>query len=397
MGSTKHSGRVVKSRTALAALLAAVCSLLLPGASRAGDTDWIVLPHASASGRMLLHALRDNGKPVSTDIRLDKGGKIWSLRIGNNKSGFTFAGINYCGVAVLATGGDPTRDKNPRYNKRLYNGPNAVNLILRNCRTAEQAVDLLRDGAKKSLIYGSLIFFIADPNRAFIVECSHRHFAVSELTKGFCVYTNVWKLPGMDDASARSPKFHSWQFQREWTTAEMLRRARGDGKISLAESLATSRVGVLEINAPAFEKARDKWRINNTPAIRTSADGVLFEIDREFPGVLSCAYVAFGPPRHTVYLPIPIGAAEKLPAELTPNPWKAGALARNKAAKPDTPIDMRFATFEKRIFTEFEKAREEARTLLRDKKVDDAKKVLQDALQRHAAEAAAEFGKAAQE
>ena len=386
MSCTKDSGRIVKSRAALAAMLTAVCSLLLPGATRAGDTDWIVLPHASASGRMLLHALRDNGKPVSTDIRLDKGGRIRSLRIGNNKNGFTFAGINYCGVAVLATGGDPTRDKNPRYNKRLYSGSNAVNLILRNCRTAEQAVDLLRDGAKKSLIYGSLIFFIADPNRAFIVECSHRHFAVSELTKGFCAYANVWKLPGMQDASTRSPKFQSWQFQREWTVSEMLRRARSDGKISLAESLATSRVGPLEINAPAFEKARDKWRINNTPAIRNSADGVLFEIDREFPGVLSCAYVAFGPPRHTVYLPIPVGAAEKLPAELTPNPWKAGALARNKAAKADTPIDPRLIAFEKNLLMEFAKKREEARQLLRAKKHAEARALLQATLKRQATE-----------
>lgn len=366
-------------------LLLAGCAFMLRTAH--ADTDWIIMPRASESGRMMLHVLRDNPKPVSTDLRLDKSGRIKSLRIGNNKSNFTYAGINYCGVATLAIGGDPQRDKAPKPDKRNYTGSNAINLILRNCKTAEQGVGMLRDGFNKSLIAGGMIFFIVDANRAFVVECSPRHFASFELTSSICVYTNCWRLPNMDDASRRSPRSRGWQSQREWAVRTMLQDARKTGNtISAAETFAASRVGPAEMNVPALEKARDKAKVFNTPAMKTSADGALLEIDREFPGVLSCIYVAFGPQRHTAYLPVPVGAAEKLPEEITPNPWKTAALARNKAAKPEDPIDTRIVTFEQEQLKRFNRAREEARALLRDKKTADAKKLLQENLQQQAAD-----------
>ena len=364
-----------------------VCCVLAAAATFAGDTDWIVLPYASASHRMLLHALRDNGKPVSTDLWLETKGRIKSLRIGNSKNGYSFTGVNYCGVAVVATWGEQTRDKNPKPDRRNFTSGHAVNMILRTCRTAEQGVDMLRDAFNKSLISGGLVFMIVDAKRAFIVECSPKHFASSELTNGFCVYANCWKLPNMQDASVRSAAGRNWFGQREWTVCEMLRRARKSGNtVTIAESFAASRIGVAEINAPLFEKAREKGRVHNTPANKTSADGVLFEIDGEFPAVLSCAYVSFGPQRHTVYLPVPLGAADKLPAELTPNPWKAAALARLKSIKPETPVEQKLIEFELRMLEDFAKKREEARRLLREGKTAEAKTLLRENLQRQAQE-----------
>ena len=367
------------------ALTIAVCAL--GGMTAHADTDWMILPHASESRRMLLHALRDNSKPISTDVWMDKKGKIPSLRIGNAKSNYVVAGTNACGVTVISSYGDRTSDKAPKASKHNYTLPSSVHLILRSCKTAEQGVNLLRDGSRKKLIASTMILMIADANRAFVVECAPWHLATCELTSGFCVYANAWKLPNMTTASLRSANSRAWAVQREWTVAELLRRARkSGGTVSVAETLAASRVGPAEINAKPFEAARDKRPVNNTPAIKTSADGFLFEIDREFPGVLSCAYVSFGPQRHTAYLPIPIGAAEKIPAELTPNPWKTAALARNKAAKPDTPFNVNIIAFENRLLADFAKKREEARALLRDRKTAEAKQLLQENLQQQATE-----------
>lgn len=385
----KSSYHSCNSGAMLKVLTFAVC--VLGYLTARADTDWMILPHASGSHRMLLHGLRDNSKPVSTDVWMDQKGKYRSLRIGNAKTGFTFAGVNHCGVAVLATGGDPQRDKAPKAHKRNYSSSNAVNLILRNCKNAELGVNLLRDGFKKSLIAGSLIFFVVDAKRAFVVECSPKHFASFELTGSFCVYANMWKLPNMQDASLRLFNSSGWQAQREWVVAEAIRNARKTAStVSVAESLAASRLGPAEANNPKFNKARDRnkklVKVSNVPAMKTSADGVLFEIDPEFPGVLSCVYVAFGPQRHTAYLPIPIGAADKLPAELTPNPWKTAALARNKSAKPETPVNPQLIAFENRMLTEFNKKREEARRLLREKNTAEAKKTLGENLQRQAVE-----------
>ena len=373
--------------TALKALTLAVA--LLGFGTALADTNWVILPHCTEPHRMLLHGLRDNSKPVSTDVWLDKKGKFQSLRIGNSnpKGYFVIAGTNTSGVTVVASYADRTSDKAPKANKRNYNLTNSVNLILRNSKSAESGVNQIRDGFKKGLVSTSMTLLIADAKRAFTVECSSKHFAVCELTSGFCVYAACWKLPNMTTASLRSPRSRTWAFQREWTVGEMLRRARQTGgTVSVAESLAASRVGAAEINTKMFEKAREKMAVNNVPAIKTSADGFLFEIDPEFPAVLSCAYVAFGPQRYTVYLPIPIGAAEKLPAEVTPNPWKTAALARAKAAQPKAPFDQNILTFENRMLAEFNKKREEARELLREKKTAEARKLLTENLQRQAAE-----------
>ncbi len=365
--------------------VAALCALAFNAAH--ADTDWIILPGASESGRMLLHGIRDNSKPVATDIRFEKQGRFKSLRIGNTKSKFNAAGINSCGVAVLATGGDPHRDRMPKVTKISYTSTNAINIILRNCDTAEKAVANLRDGFKKRLITNGTIFLIADPQRAFAVECSPGHFASYEIKGTYCVYSSMWKMPEMQAVSRRSARSYGWSTQREWAAREMLQRGRLSGNtISAAESIAASRAGSAEINTKENEKARDKSPVNNTIANKFNADAFLFEIDKEFPGVLSCVYVAFGPARHTVYLPIAIGAAESLPAELTPAPWKTGALARLKATKPTDPADNRIVAFEKQLHAEFAQTREGARKLLREKNAAEAKKLLQEALQRQAAD-----------
>jgi hypothetical protein len=377
--------------------IALAAAFIIPALPCRADSDWVVLPFATESGRMLLHAIRDNSKPVMTDLRFEKSGSFKSLRIGNNKSKFSHAGLNTAGVAIVMTGGDSHCDGTPKKSKSHYDGGKFVNNILAKSASAEKAVAYIREQADKKLIAASLIILVVDPGRAFAVECSPKNFASAEITSGLCVYANAWRLPNMDASSKRSFNDRGWAAQREWAVREMLQRARSSNKISVAESIATSRAGALELNTKDFEAARKNKTLYNSPASKYSADGVLFEIDREFPGVLSCAYVAFGPARYTIYLPVALGAAEAIPKELNPAPLKSAALALQKAAKPDTPIDIRYATFEKRIFADFNKTREEARTMLRDKKVDEAKTLLQEALLRYVTEAAAEFGKAAKE
>lgn len=377
-----------------AALCLVFCAAVL---QLRADTDWVVLPFATESGRMLLHGIRDNSKPVMTDLRFDKSGSFKSLRIGNNKSKFCHAGLNTAGVAIIMTGGDSHCDGTPKKSNSHYDGSKLVNNILAKSASAEKAVAYIREQADKKLISASLIILVVDPVRAFAVECSPKNFASAEITSGLCVYAGAWRLPNMDASSKRSFNDRGWAAQREWAAREMLQRARSSNKISVTESIATSRAGTPEFNTKDFEAARKNKLLYNPPANKYTADGVLFEIDREFPGVLSCAYVAFGPARYTIYLPVALGAAEAIPKELNPAPLKSAALALQKAAKPDTPIDIRLAAFEKRIFADFNKTREEARTMLRDKKIDEAKTLLQEALMRYVTEAAAEFGKAAKE
>ena len=358
------------------------------------DVDWMVLPKFSTSGRMLLHGTRDatKGQRVAPGMRLDtpqdnKLVKYSFLRIGSN-SGFCFSGMNEKGLAIIFTGGDPTRDKNPKKEGNTHTPNNATVIMLRSCATARQAVSHMHDAFKKKLISGSAIFFIADPMRAFVIECSPAHFASWELPHAFCVYSNCWKLPGMDDGSVGTAARAANNYQREWAARESLRTAFDENKmISVADSLATSRVNAADGNGERFAKRRGKAKLTTAPFNKNSViDSYLFELDAEFPGELSTVYTAWGPWRHTVYLPIPMGAANALPREMFSKEWLANGYRLMDAAKEEDPVNPALLEFEQKQLAEFAKAREKARDMLRRDERDEAKKLLRETLKKQAQE-----------
>jgi len=356
------------------------------------DVDWMVLPKFSTSGRMLLHGTRDTtkGKRVAPGMRLEtpKDNKLVKysfLRIGSS-SGFCFCGMNEKGLAIIFTGGDPTSDKNPPKTANTHT-PNAATVImLRSCATARQAVTHMQGAFKQKLISGSAIFFIADPMRAFVIECSPKHFASWELPHAFCVYANCWKLPGMDDGSLSPATRAANHYQREWAARESLRMAFDANKtISVADSLATSRVNVADGNGERFAKHRGKAKLTTAPFNPSSVlDSYLFDLDAEFPGDLSCVYVAWGPWRHTVYLPVPMGAADALPREMFAKEWLNNGYRLMDAAKPEDPVNPKLLEFENKQLAEFAKAREKAREMLRRDERVEAKKLLRATLKQQA-------------
>ena len=366
-----------KTALSLAALLCAA----LPFASHA-DTSWIVKPAASTSGRMQLFASRaDKPRPRTVRVDTPKNAKQFkSMRFGDKDKGFAFSGINSRGVAVAFAGAGPTTEKpnTPKKGEHLYTGSYAVDQILRNCKTAKPAVDLLRGAARKGLISGSLIFLIADPNQAFVFECSPRHQANYQIGLNYAVYTNVWKLPGMEDASVRVPKDFPVYAQREWVAKTGIIRARkGDRKVSIPEAIAVSR-----LNA-ADAKRND---VASAPSEKNSIDAYLFEIDRKHPGILSCVYVALGPQRHTVYLPIPLGAMDALPEELVNGAWAACGDAAAQKSTPETPVADEILELERCLLQEFNDIRYKAAQLLAAGKTAEAKAVLRDTLKRQTQE-----------
>ncbi len=370
--------------------VAAVTALLAP--RLAADTEWIVTPKLSGSGRMLLHANRGTatGKvpPVWMSYDLPgKGKKYGFLRIGN-QGGLCFAGINEKGLAAAYTTGDPTDDPPPPPSIGNWSGHAAVVIALRSAATADEARALLHKAFKDRLIKGSMVVFFTDPRKAVIVECSPRHYASWELKDSYCVYSHMWKLPGMDDGSIRSAGSAEVCTMREWGVREGLRRVRktADGRISVAGSLAVSRLNPADLNTEEYQKQRGKSPVAYAPYNKNAQDSYLFELDPECPEFLSRVYIAFGPARHTVYLPIALPALKDLPKEILEPEYFQSAMDRHNAAAPETPVNGAIIEFEKKLHGEFEAQCDKARDLLLAGKTAEAAKLLTDTAHKQAAE-----------
>ena len=356
------------------------------------DVDWMVLPRYSRSGRMLLHGTRDaafrDGQPVRIVplVRLhtpkpENGAKYKFLRLG------IVCGINEKGLACFWTNGDPTHDRNPAKKAGVLEPRAAAVAMLRHCATAKEAAAYLRRAFDRKLVCGSAIFFVADANRAQVIECSPRHFASWELARPFCIYSNCWRLPGMDDGSANPIGRATTYYEREWVVREALRGPFDErGTISVADSIRASRVNAAEANGEAFAKRRGPAQVTAAAFNRNSADSYLFEIDSEFPGELSCVYAALGPQRHTVYLPIPLAAADQLPEVLSSEQWSEQAVRLLAAANGEDPVRPELLEFERRQIADFAEARERARHLLQRDRCDEARQLLRETLARQTAE-----------
>ncbi|MBP5531757.1 MAG: hypothetical protein J6Y54_07000 [Lentisphaeria bacterium] len=377
-------------RTLRGALIAAICGTAALTAR--ADTSWMILPKAATNGLMLMHINRDASKanPVPKliyDARKQYGGKYKFLRICSND--FCIAGINEKGLGVIYSGGDPTSDKNPPKSNKIFNAHNATVIMLRHDASADLAVRRLHNAFKNKLISGSAIYFIADPYRAFVVECSPKHFASWELPHAFCVYTHCWKLPGMDDGSIGTADRAQWNYQREWAAREFLRLAmeKNKGMIPITESAAVSRLTAHETG---------KKTVLNGPSSKTTFAAFTLELDPEYPDYLSTVYASFGPPRHTLYLPVPFIAADKLPAEiLSRQAWEA-ALKRKSEAAEDAAVDPALVELQDKILFEYNKKRTKARSLLRSDRNAEAEKLLRETMRTQADEIAAFLNKASQ-
>ena len=91
--------------------------------------------------------------------------------------------------------------------------------------------------------------------------------------------------------------------------------------------------------------------------------GCTVVIDREYPGVLTTLYAAFGHPRYTVYVPVPF-VLDGIPVELTDDSFSNGVYARSDKKTELLPQD-KLAEFERELNKRQEEAVEQARAVLK--------------------------------
>ena len=211
------------------------------------------------------------------------------------------------------------------------------------------------------------IFFFCDLNEGYVCEMTAKDISVQRYDKGYTVRANIWLNPDMQRFARNNIKAYLNSAGRMFTVISRFNKALDTtGKLTVQDSIATARNHKMPPESP------DKRSVcsNSTNSSAT------FEIDKEYPAVLSTAYFNTGHPLHTICMPIPI-CAEKLHPAMSDLSWSKAAFARfDKFGKQDIPTD--WAKFENDYMTVFNAVKAQARKLLAQGKRAEAVKMIND-------------------
>jgi len=363
-------------------LASGVFAFCAAAASVHACTSWVIHPDVSQSGMMIVQKIRDHYHcRLDADMRVAPNGWRW-MRIGLNQHASAFS-MNEKGVVMTTNDGDRTDVRHPRNGKRAgYWSGQMIRSVITGCSTAAEGVDFILHIARNGLTAGSNgIYFIADPNRAFMINLAFGYAEVKELTGGMVVITNAWHLPGGEEISTKTLSSIRGDRAREANTRASLQQARVGGKYTIRGCIDTSRRAWRRDNVTTYFP----FRYSPTSKV-SSLSSVCFEIDKEFPAYLSCGYTALGPQQHTIFLPIPM-ALKQMPDKMRSGEWGRMAFDLRRAFGTDHRYIADFRNLEDKFLQEFNAERSRARRLLKDGQTAEAVKILNECFARQFAEA----------
>ena len=328
-------------------------------------TSWVIHPSRSANGHMIVHKCRDSKyTPLDATMVELPGGRRY-MKIGTVAGWHCFV-MNDHGVAAILNAADPVSARHPGGDRVGYGAGGFLTYAATNCTRADQLPAFAKFCADSGIAVGPQSFFVVDPKRAFLIDVVGPDYcAVKEIYGGIAIISNCMHLPGIEKLSLQRWPNLRYDRRREANVRRELKKGKVNGKYTIADTMRVSRL--------KWEKTPEK----HLPFRRDSLGGVTFEIDPEFPGYLSTAYIALGPQQHTVYLPTPM-ALKQFPDAIRDGSFGEIAYTLRKAAGDDHAGLEKIVELEKRLFAEYEAAREQARELLRSKRTDEAVKLLNE-------------------
>ena len=343
---------------------AAVASLMGCCAANA-CTSWVIHPSRSATKRMIVHKCRDSKyTPLDAKmVELPNGSRF--MRIGTVEGWNCFV-MNDHGVVVILNAADPMNSRHPGGDRVGYGGGGFLTYAATHCTRADQLPTFIKFCCDSDIALGPQSFFVADPKRAFLIDVgAPDYFACKEIYGGIAIISNCMHLPGVEKYSLQRWPSLRYDRRREANVRRELKKGKVNGRYTIADTMRVSRL--------KWERAPEK----HLPFRKDSLGGTTFDIDPEFPGYLSTAYIALGPQQHTVYLPTPM-ALKQFPKAIRDGSWGELAMNLRKTAGDDHAGLSRIVELEKRLFAEYEATREQARALLREKRPEAAAKLLND-------------------
>lgn len=329
--------------------------------ARTGCTSWFIHPSCSSSGSAILQKNRDYTGQNLISCRLYRAmpGRYKVLTTGDLWSSGAGAVMNEKGVMITQNDGRAWETQ-PR---RVSIGSTfLLRYLAEHCATADAALNKLKEFYNCGFMRDGDIYFIADPRTGYAVEATACHIVHAEIPFGFEVRANNYLLPGMRSLGHQQQKHFLNGANRRYTASEFLRvRLQKNGKISPSDLMDLARLRDAEQEKMQFRQICMKNTIASTMMVP----------DAMFPQYLSAAFVAIGPPRHTIFLPVPM-AATQIPADLTNGEWGAKAFSLQDKMGMDHNKLAEFKKLENALTEEFFETKERARKLLLQGKINEA-------------------------
>lgn len=318
-------------------------------------TSWIIMPDLTASNTLILHKNRDSSaKRLIAQQRAVKGKYSW-IGMGNLGGSGTNMGMNEKALTVAMNSGDRTRENSETGLDTVM----LCRILLENCATAREAskmlVSMIQEKVYKHGKSGS-IWFIADAENAFVAENNARYITVKPVYSGLAIRANSWDFPEMIPYSIAKPNDIVGNNRREYAVRDYFFNQNDavNKGVTPEMAAAASRIRSFPEDTKCYPLC---GKLTNSAAT--------FVIDQEFPELLSYAVFAFGPPNHTLYLPVPL-VVERFPDELLNGSNPDAAFARFNGKKP-WKSDADVLSVEQKLNIRHRKALAAARRVMRSK------------------------------
>ncbi len=330
-------------------------------------TSWMVFSDLTKNGTNILHKNRDAAaKKLAIYLSNPSSPRKW-VALSNDKN-IINSGINASGLAGAMNSGELCIDP-PNTNKDGKGTPKIMWVILESCDTARQAVDklkeILKSGDYNHGKKGSTFFF-CDPNEGYVCEITAKHCSVQKIDNGYTVRANIWQNPGMYALSRNTIKGHLNSSARAYMAIYHLNQAIDKhGKVTLPDIFDASR----HCKMPKESSEKRSLCGKNTNS------GCTVEIDKENPDVLSVLYATIGPPRNTIYVPVPV-CAEKIHPAMGDLKWSTAAWKRFDKLTYAAEVPAEWTKFEIDSVKKMNQAKENARKLLKAGKRTEAVKLM---------------------
>ena len=341
-----------------------------------GCTSWVVTPEFSSTGTCILQKTRDylNQNLLSIRIFRSAPGRYKIITVNDLWHSGAGAAMNEKGLMIVQN--DPASRE--LHQRKVNTGSlTVIRYIAEHCSTLEEAAETLKKFYTSGICRSGSIYLLADCNRGLIIEATTRHVAEGWVNFACEARANNFLLPGMTSYSKRNRKSHISGANRRFSAADFIyKTVEEKGKVSPSDLMKLARQ----------RDAADENRKLRQICMKNTLCSTMFVPDRMYPEYLSVAFVALGPPRHTVFLPVPMGL-QAIPESIADSSWGTKAMKLAEKLSIDHNYINEFENIETKFADEYFTIREKARLLLLKNKHQEASQLLFETFNRQYKEA----------